>query len=517
MGNNNKWCRPAMVAAVAACVSMLGVNTAMAVETVPAATDQTITIDAGAGSTLAGRTFRLYRLAEYPDVVVDGQDVKSISAQPVDNATSAWIKNALDSEHVSVKAGDNPASTLLRLQTDTEVIRRVAANLAANTAGKPVSKTVSSNGQTATVAGLPAGFYLITDADGVPILMSSTINGKDQLNGTGVGKTTIKSNGIRIDKQVKDLAGDWVDNASATNGETREFRALLTVPNPLAVETLTIGDVMVGMEYVDGSFSATIDGKDVTGQFNAATRTANGFTVTSKATLTDQYDGKQLIVAYKAKVTGMSKAVTADNTISATPNWKDGLFEEGRKPPIPTDKATVNTYDLRLSKVSAASDATKVAGAGFKVRNESRNKWMSWNASTKQWSYVDSEAAAGELRTDANGVIDFTSLGAGTYLIKETTVPSGYFSNVRPSLRVTITEDGRISVKGVDQPGLTTALDGVDGKSGTPTVTVRNVNNVSQLPKTGSTTLAILMFGGAAVLLAAGVAGVTAYRMKSRI
>ncbi len=48
-------------------------------------------------------------------------------------------------------------------------------------------------------------------------------------------------------------------------------------------------------------------------------------------------------------------------------------------------------------------------------------------------------------------------------------------------------------------------------------VTVQNVDNVSQLPKTGSSTLAVLLFAGMAIILAAGAAGISAYMLKSRV
>ena len=233
------------------------------------------------------------------------------------------------------------------------------------------------------------------------------------------------------------------------------------------------------------------------------------------------HEGRQATVTYQTRMTTLDKTKPATNQVGITPGWKNGLFLEGQpKPPVPTDTATLHTYDFGLRKVSAGNTSKTVAGAGFKIQNQSalhQNKWMNWNASTKQWSYVDAESSATELKTGADGVFDFRSLGAGTYLVKETTVPAGYFTNIKPSFRVTITEDGKITVAGVDQAGLVTPLNAADGKTGTPMVTVQNVDNVSQLPKTGSTTLAILLFGGMAVILAAGVAGVTAYRLKSRI
>ncbi len=391
---------------------------------------------------------------------------------------------------------------------------------------------------------------------------------KNVLNSKEIGKTIVKSNGIIPVKEVKNLAGQWVEEASATNSETRDYRVKFTVPNAAAVQTVTIGDKMTNMEYVTGSFHVTVDGKNVTGQFATPTKTSTGFTVKSNNTFVQANQGRQAVVTYQTHITTMDKSKPATNEVGITPGWQDGIFLEGQnKPPVPTDRTKLNTYDFGLKKVSAGNTSKVIAGAGFKIQNQSalhqnkwmnwnastkqwsyvdtesqaqelktgangvidagfkiqnqsalhQNKWMNWNASTKQWSYVDTESQAQELKTGANGVIDFRSLGAGTYLVKETTVPAGYFTSVKPSFRVTITEDGKITVVGVDQAGLVTPLNAADGKAGTPIVTVQNVDNMSQLPKTGSTTLAILLFGGAAIVLAAGLAGITAYRLKSHV
>ena len=277
---------------------------------------------------------------------------------------------------------------------------------------------------------------------------------------------------------------------------------------------------MENMEYVAGTFHATVDGADVTGQFNTPTKTSNGFTATSKDAFVAAHEGKQVTVTYSTQMTTLDKSKPAVNKVGVTPGWKDDVFLEGQpKPTVPTVTTTLNTYDFGLRKVSAGNTSKTVAGAGFKIQNQSalhQNKWMNWNAGTKQWSYVDAENAATELRTGADGVIDFRSLGAGTYLVKETTVPDGYFTHIKPSFRVTITEDGKVSAVGVDQAGLVTGVNNADGKAGTPMVTVQNVDNVSQLPKTGSSTLAILLFAGMAIILAAGAAGVSAYMLKSR-
>lgn len=219
----------------------LAAGPAMAAD-IPSGGSDHITISAGEGSTLAGKNLTIYRIAEYPDVVMNGNDLSSVSARSVSNDTENWVKAALDAQNVNIKNGDNAASTLLRVQDNTNTIRQLAARLASTVSGKNLQKmTVTSNEKETTVS-LPAGYYLITDADGVPILVSSTVRNKNVLNSKEIGKTVVKSNGIIPVKEVKNLAGQWVEEASATNSETRDYRVKFTVPNAAAVQTVTIGD-----------------------------------------------------------------------------------------------------------------------------------------------------------------------------------------------------------------------------------------------------------------------------------
>lgn len=492
------------------------------------AADGNLTINAGAGTTLAGHTFNIYKLATYPDVVLDGNTIKSVSAKSVDTATNTWIKTALDNAGVKVDttSGQDAASQMLRQTTGSVVSRKIAANLQDNIAGKtPVKSSLTTNGATLTVA-LPEGYYLITDSAGLPILVSTTISGKTSMKtGNTLGTTYIKGQVATPEKEIKSVDGTWKESAAATNGETREFRIKITLPNKLSADTITLDDSMDGMQYVAGTFAASITegknkGTDVTKQFGTigASATGAGFTTTSTAALIDNYENQQVTVTYKAKVTDASKANAASNTVKVTINWLPDTVPPTVDPPTPgEDKVTVPTYDVDLKKISAASTDTNqivVAGAKFIIKNETLGKWLNWNATTKQWTYVDTQAEAQERTTDNQGVISYDSLGAGTYLITETQVPDGYFTFVKPSFRVTIDDEGKTSITGVDQAGLTAKVTNANGKGTTPVAVVKNVDNMSQLPQTGGMSMAIILIGGMAVMMIATAAGITAVKMR---
>lgn len=210
------------------------------------AADGTLTLNAGDGSTLAGHSFTVYKLANYNDVVKDGANVKSVSASSPDAAADAWVKAALNKNGVTYNTseGRNAAEQLLRLQTDSNTLRKVAGTLQSTAAASKV--TAVKTNQTSTTGSLnltlPEGYYLVVDAQGIPILVSTTIGGATRMsNGQTLGSTQIKTNVTKIDKKIKSVDGTWKDSAAATNGETRDFKATFTVPNKLAVDTITLG------------------------------------------------------------------------------------------------------------------------------------------------------------------------------------------------------------------------------------------------------------------------------------
>ena len=467
------------------------------------AADGTLTLNAGDGSTLAGHSFTVYKLANYTDVVKDGANVKSVSAKHPDQATGDWIAAALKTNGVnySVDAGQNAAEQLLRLKTDTDTLRKVANTLQSTAATSKVTavKTAqTSNTQTLALT-LPEGYYLIVDTEGSPILVSTTIGGATKMSsGQTLGSTLVKTNVTKVVKTIKRADGTWSKTAAATNGETRDFKATFTVPNKLSTD-LTAQFGAVGKDKVTAA-----DGKTQTD--------GTGFKVTSLQSLVDTYQGKQVTVTYRAKVVNAARANAAANTITVTSNWLPNTTPPPATPP--EDKVIVKTFDVNLKKISAADGTKTIQGAKFKLHNDTTNQWYTWNTASNQWTFTSDETKATEFATNASGVINLTRLGAGTYTVKETQVPAGYFSFVKPSFTIKITDDGRVTIAGKDQPGLTTTVTNADANAAVPTAVVKNIDNITQLPQTGATTMGVMLVGAFAIILVATATGFAAYRVR---
>ena len=227
------------------------------------------------------------------------------------------------------------------------------------------------------------------------------------------------------------------------------------------------------------------------------------------------YQGKQVTVTYQGKVVNASKANQGLNQILITSNWLPNVVPPDVPTPGPgTDETPVPTYDVNLKKISAADGNKVIQGAKFKLHNDSLNQWYVWNTGSNQWTFTTDESKATEFSTNASGVINFTRLGAGTYTVKETQVPTGYFSFVKPSFTLKITDDGHVTITGKDQPGLTGTVNNADGKTTTPTAVVKNIDNITQLPQTGATTMAVMLVGAFAIILVATASGFAAYRVR---
>lgn len=291
------------------------------------AADGTLTLNAGDGSTLAGHSFTVYKVAGYNDVVKDGANVKSVSASSPDATTDAWVKAALNKNGVTYNTseGRNAAEQLLRLKTNSDTLRKVAGTLQSTAASSKVA-AVKTNQTSATGSlnlTLPEGYYLVVDAQGIPILVSTTYRRQRQDEQRPDPRFHLhQDQRHQDDKKIKSVDGTWKDSAAATNGETRDFKATFTVPNKLAVDTITLEDHMTGIVYVDGSFHATTSsGTDVTNQFGTIGKDkvgnsdGTGFKVTSLQSFVDTYQGKQVTVTYQGKVVNASKANQGLNRI----------------------------------------------------------------------------------------------------------------------------------------------------------------------------------------------------------
>lgn len=517
--------------------------------TAMAAGQATITLNAAQGSSLAGHTFEVYRIGGYYDVVTDGGKVKSFGVRG-DTTSNAWAKDAIGDynqsadDDIEIPLGYDEAGAIAALADKGTALQiRGAAKALAESSRLPAAvKNVQGSGSR-TVIDVEEGYYLVVDSEGAPMLIGTKIQGMD-LKDTTLGVTTIKSKSLTVDKKIGADAGSLKDDGSHTVGSTVTQTITTSVPNSKLGGALAwkITDTPTGLAYVKGSLTAKLkDGTNVTGLLKVydtaganvpgdqtlvdalgkrtdpdLTVPADGFVIDAKQ-LMQTHPDKQVAITYKAKVTGHD----ASNTAKITTVFADGA---DTTPVEDEDESTNSDYGFDLDKTSFDDPKLKVNGAGFKIKDQDLNKWLNYDHATGMWSEAaDQETATEFLTGDTNhdskvdstddtakaGRLEFAGLGAGEYLIQETTAPEGYSSYgiAMPSLTVTITEDGQVTFNGKDLPALTT--DDGDGS-----VTVANIASLTDLPQTGGAWSALPWI--LAALFAGGI-GLTAIRTGGKV
>lgn len=544
-----------LAAACAAAATLMGCGFATTAMAAPATvndatTNTAITLNAAEGNSLTGHTFTFYRLGSYGDVIANGdRDVSSLTVLKIDDATDQWIaaanrtagvhdyqgydavgdlahvantenpRNDLTDNHHNNTANADPADSGNGVQ---RILRKAAKALAGSVpaAVRPAA-TVTGRGTTQTTTPLANGLYLVVDSNGSPMIVGTPIQGTKTLNGVTLGTLTIKAKTVNVDKkaaQDRENANNLVDAPTADNpaswrvGDTVDFQFETTLPNKQNAYSHKVVDVMHGMT-LSGSPAVRLKagGTDITraaGVTVTPGANGNGFTVDFSQDALKAYSAKRVVVTYKALITSAGRGDQASNTATASTKFYDGGDVNPNDPPTAVDKTIVAAYDLNLVKTNW--DGTrKLAGAGFRIRNVDTGKWMTL-ASNGQWS--DAQTGVGtELKTGADGKVNFAGLGAGKYRIEETTVPAGMvtFPTALVKVDFTVADNGTITVT-KDDNNLKTGFVGDKDKG--YTLTAKNVDSLTQLPQTGGA------FGMAAMAVVAvvGLGGVMLITIKSR-
>lgn len=420
---------------------------------------------------VADRTFTAYPLGTYTDVVEDGNSVSSVNFAQ-NEAWNPSIADAAKAAGITVPA-EYRGNTLAYLSTlgSGEQLSAFAAQMAA-AATKPAGTVGTNNGTTVTFSGIPAGYYLVTDSDGAPIIVGTTIgNDITQIGSTEVGKAVAKPSQTMPTKTIDETSAAG-KNGTVTVGQQVTYRIEAIVPGTVDANdyTMYIKDVASQGQTVptDASgFTVAVGGTAITGTTVSSTSGTDGST-TTLLTIPGLKgkDGQKVVVTYATTITdAVSNPITNTAYLSSdNQTWSD------------PSATTLNTYNIALTKVGA-DGTTPLAGAEFTITGDS----------------ITNGYTTPTVTSDSNGAVTFKGLGAGTYSITESKVPDGYLHNVRPSFDVTVATDGSITLEKADGWGLVSYRN--------KSLTVKNVQSVTQLPLTGAAGITMLVV--VALLLAA--------------
>lgn len=282
-----------------------------------------------------------------------------------------------------------------------------------------------------------------------------------------------------IDKEV---TGDL----SANIGDTVNWKIKATVPSTInKLEKYVITDTLSeGLTYdaTKADVKVTLDGK----VFTDYTLTPNGQTLTFTFDHSKLVGGKEIVITYNTTLndkaviggTGNSNHVELDYSNSTTTDSETSKD-------TPEVDPVVYTFGLEITKINNAKD--KLAGAVFSLYKADGT------------TLIESG-----LTTDANGVVKFAGLEAGTYVLVETKAPSGYNLLTEP-IKFTIEAS-------YDSEGKLTTSNTVNGYFGTTVVNKKGFT----LPTTGGMGTVIFTIGGLSLMAIAGGAYMVTKRKESK-
>lgn len=224
-------------------------------------------------------------------------------------------------------------------------------------------------------------------------------------------------------------------------------------------------------------------------------------------------DAKALGLAKGDKLTATYTAtLNNDAVIGSTGNPNECYLEFSNNPnndeekgKTPDDKVTVYAYQIIVEKVDSANTATKLAGAEFKLKNSDGKFAVIENDMFKEWSDDGSV-----LTTDANGLVTFKGIDAGSYELVEVKAPEGYNklnSAITVEVKPTYTNDTLTAL------GDTTSIEYAVA-DGSAKAQVGNSKGLS-LPTTGGIGTTIFFVSGGVIVAGAAVALIIKKRIKN--
>ena len=407
---------------------------------------------------------------------------------------------------------------------DAETVTAFAEKMATvlSTSSGSSSTGVADNGAyTYTISGVDVGYYLVTD--------STTKTEEDAVSAYILyvaGDTSsieFKNETVTIGKKI--LEGtDEMKGTSASAGQTVTFELTGTVPD---ADTLSKYDTYAytfhdtlssNLTYVSGSVEVTVDGVTVSPScYTIVIDPSDGCSLhvvfADILTLTNTSGGS--INVADADIVVTYNATLDAGAVAGTEETNDVFIEYSNNPngsgtgKTTTDKVYVYTFDLTVDKTDANGNA--LSGAAFTLYKADADGsiTLTINGTDGQYTQVGSETAAA-----ANGdkyTAAFSDLGAGSYVLVETTTPNGY-NTIDPiafTITATYNTDGTIDTLTCDNKDVTATV-----STGILSTTVIN-NGGTALPTTGGIGTTVFYIVGGVIVLGAVVLIITRRRMRS--
>ncbi len=492
-------------------VAMMMAIAMMSVSAFAAAQTYTITIDQKAEDT-GSHTYGAYQIFA-GDLSSDGKTISNITwGSGVDAAKISGFTFADKSTATDIAAA---------LTTDNAAQFATAIQDYLGTAAATASTPSTGDSKDVKLSGLAAGYYLVKDTVAPTGQASQTAYIlKVVADQTVEPKSSVPTHEKKVD-DVNDTTGDETklrDSADYDIGDKVPYTLTSTLGTGMdnyKSYSVKISDKMcAGLTYQNDAV-ITLDGKDVTDKFTAATPETGTDGYTTYAWSCDDikalgaHDGSKIVVKYTAELNSNAVIGSAGNPNESWLQYDNNPNESGKGTPggkTPHDKNIVFTYKVDVNKID--KDGNPLKGAEFTLYKKIKG--------------TEDKAIAAVTLDDDKTKFEFKGLDDGTYVLKETKVPDGY--NKIDDVEFTITAEHELNaddpqltkLNGVESTGeidLGTAQKAtVDKNAGSITSNIKNFKG-SSLPTTGGIGTTIFYILGA--ILVAGAAVVLVARKRS--
>ena len=399
------------------------------------------------------------------------------------------------------KYGDNPVAYVENLKGNADGLANLAKDLLAwAIANNKPTKTVTGTADTTIVNDLDYGYYLMNPNGGSnptgnygTMFSLGTVLGEDK-------EIQLKAEYPTIDKVIVE-GEEEVDTNEASIGDDVNYKITTKVPDTTGYKKYVFNvhdrlskgltfnndvEIMIGEEVLnkDSDYNLTLG----TG--------ANGET-TFKIEFLNVIDwiydvGEEIVITYTAELNENAEIGMEPNTNNVKLEYSTDPKQDEGGTPEETPEEETKTYTTGLEIYKKDSDGNVLTGAGFGIKRAGEDDYL-YNATV-----------------DENGHWKYDGLGAGDYVLVETTVPDGY--NKMDDVEFTITFD-KNAAEGekfsIDPEDFATKLNDYF------TATIVNESGAT-LPGTGGIGTTIFYTLGTILVLGAGILLIAKRRMASQ-
>ena len=429
-----------------------------------------------------------------------GSGVKSDELLAALNAENGDFKTAVTAADVA-KVLTGYLNSSVKLYHFADV---VSDHLAATaTATSSVTSTSTENGTDYTISVAEDGYYFVKDTTANAAATRYLL----QVVGGNV-EITAKEETPDLDKKIETANGDK-NAVSANVGEKIPFKLTSKVPDMGGYTTYSfvVKDTMSKGLTFNNDVKVTIGGSNYTVDTTSNTESNGVTTITIDfgSEFIKQTAGDAIVITYT--VTLNDNALTTNKeTNKAHLEYSNNPSSDG-KGETPDKETKVYDFNIAIDKFDGKDSTKKLKGAEFVLRDSDNDNAKYYHIDDdNNVTWVNTEAEATKVTTNADGKATFKGLKADTYYLEETKAPAGYNKlDSRKEIKITenYTEDGSLETSAA-----------LDNNQYTQTVKVAN-NQGTVLPGTGGIGTTIFYVIGGLMMAVAAVLFITKKRMGS--